>query len=384
MATLTPLRRKEAMSAYLFIAPFLVWMVFLMAGPILAALFLSFCEWDLIGPLKFVGMANFNEMFGFVKLSQVGEMVTQGPVTLAAVNTASGTLTLPSPAIFQEPATLAVLQGGTQGVMIQNLATMGGFGSFLLNVFGWTLIPNDPRFWASFYNTAYITLLSVPIGMVLSLVVALLMNQKIRGINLFRAIYYLPSVVGSGVAMAVLWKWIFNADSGLLNYMISAMSGIPISECPKWLASEVWAKPALILMSFWGVGGGMIIYLAGLQGIPQTHYEAAEIDGANKWQQFFYVTLPGLSPVIFFQLIISIVFSFQIFNQVYVITDGLGGPADSTLVMVLYIYQKAFRYYHYGYASALALVLFVVIMLATWVQFRYQKKWVHYEGELKK
>jgi multiple sugar transport system permease protein len=220
--------------------------------------------------------------------------------------------------------------------------------------------------------------------MVLSLVVALLMNQKIKGINIFRAIYYLPSVVGSGVAMAVLWKWIFNADSGLLNYMISAMSGIPIAECPKWLASEVWAKPALILMSFWGVGGGMIIYLAGLQGIPQTHYEAAEIDGANKWQQFFYVTLPGLSPVIFFQLIISIVFSFQIFNQVYVITDGLGGPADSTLVMVLYIYQKAFRYYHYGYASALALVLFVVIMLATWVQFKYQKRWVHYEGELKK
>jgi multiple sugar transport system permease protein len=183
--------------------------------------------------------------------------------------------------------------------------------------------------------------------------------------------------------MAVLWKWIFNADSGLLNYCLSAVSGIPIAECPKWLASELWSKPALIIMGFWNVGGGMIIYLAGLQGIPQTHYEAAEIDGANRWQQFLHITLPGLSPVIFFNLIISIVFSFQIFNQVYVITDGLGGPADSTLVLVLYIYQKAFKYYQYGYASALACVLFLVIMLATWVQFRYSK-WVHYEGELKK
>jgi multiple sugar transport system permease protein len=149
------------------------------------------------------------------------------------------------------------------------------------------------------------------------------------------------------------------------------------------LASEAWSKPALIIMSFWNVGGGMIIYLAGLQGIPQTHYEAAEIDGANNWQQFRHITLPGLSPVIFFNLIITVVSSFQIFNQVYVITDGLGGPADSTLVLVLYIYQKAFKYYQYGYASALSFFLFIVIMLATWVQFKYSK-WVYYEGELKK
>jgi multiple sugar transport system permease protein len=303
---MTSAERKEAISAYLFLTPFLLWMVFLMGGPIIAALILSFCKWDVLTPIQYVGLDNYKEMFF-----------------------------------------------------------------------------NDPRFWKSLFNTAYFTFLSVPVGMVLSIIVALLMNQKVKGIGIYRTLFYLPSVVGAGVAVAVLWKWIFNADSGLLNYMISLLSGIPMSDCPKWLASEVWSKPALVIMSLWGVGGAMIIYLAGLQGIPITLYEAAEIDGASQWQQFWTVTLPGLSPVIFFQLIISIVGSFQIFTQVYVMTDGLGGPADSTMVMVLYIYQKAFKYYQMGYASALAWVLFIVIMLATWIQFRYSK-WVYYEGELRK
>jgi multiple sugar transport system permease protein len=302
---MTSAERKEAISAYIFLSPFLLWLVALMAGPILAAFFLSFCKWDILTPIQFVWFQNYMEM------------------------------------------------------------------------------AQDMRFWKSLYNTAYFTFLSVPIGMVLSIIVALLMNQSVKGIGLYRTIYYLPSILASGVAMAVLWKWIFNADSGLLNYGISLFTGLQMSDCPKWLASESWSKPALVIMSFWGVGGGMIIYLAGLQGIPTTLYEAAEIDGANRWQQFWSVTMPGLSPVIFFQLIMSIVSSFQIFNQVYVMTDGLGGPADSTLVMVLYIYQKAFKYYQMGYASALALVLFLVILLATWIQFKYSK-WVYYEGELRK
>jgi multiple sugar transport system permease protein len=303
---MTSAERKEAISAFIFLTPFLIWMVFIMGGPILAAFFLSFCKWDILTPIQFVGLDNYKEMFF-----------------------------------------------------------------------------NDPRFWKAMGNTTYFTILSVLPGLVLSIVVALLMNQKVKGIGLYRTLFYLPSVVGSGVAVAVLWKWIFNADSGLLNYMISLLTGIHIADCPKWMASEVWSKPALVIMSLWGVGGSMIIYLAGLQGIPTALYEAAEIDGANRWQQFLTVTLPGLSPVIFFQLIISIVSSFQIFTQVDVMTDGLGGPADSTLVMVLYIYQKAFKYYQMGYASALAWVLFIVIMLATWVQFRYAK-WVYYEGELRK
>ncbi len=303
---MTSAERKEAISAFIFLTPFLIWMVFVMGGPILAAFFLSFCKWDILTPIQFVGLDNYKEMFF-----------------------------------------------------------------------------NDPRFWKAMGNTTYFTILSVLPGLVLSIVVALLMNQKVKGIGLYRTLFYLPSVVGAGVAVAVLWKWIFNADSGLLNYMISILTGIPMSECPKWLASEFWSKNALVIMSLWGVGGSMIIYLAGLQGIPTALYEAAEIDGANRWQQFWTVTLPGLSPIIFFQLIISIVGSFQIFTQVDVMTDGLGGPADSTLVMVLYIYQKAFKYYQMGYASALAWVLFIVIMLATWVQFRYAK-WVYYEGELRK
>src|SRR5581483_7891056 len=303
---MTSAERKEAISAYVFLIPFFLWLVFIMGGPILAAFFLSFCKWDILTPIQFVGFDNYKEMFF-----------------------------------------------------------------------------SDPRFWKALYNTAYFTLLSVPVGMVLSILVAMLMNQKVKGIGVYRTLFYLPSVVGAGVAVAVLWKWIFNADSGLLNYMISFLTGIPISDCPKWLASEVWSKPALVIMSLWGVGGGMIIYLSGLQGIPTTLYEAAEIDGANRWQQFWAVSLPGLSPVIFFQLIISIVGSFQIFTQVDVMTEGLGGPEDSTLVMVLYIYQKAFKYYQMGYASALSWVLFMAIMLASWIQFKYSK-WVYYEGELRK
>ncbi|HVM33305.1 MAG TPA: sugar ABC transporter permease [bacterium] len=303
---LTSAERKEAISAFIFISPFLVWMIFLMGGPIVAAFLLSLCKWDGgFNPIQFVGAANYLEMV------------------------------------------------------------------------------HDPRFWKAMGNTLYFTVFSVLPGMALSVVVALLMNQKVKGIGFFRTVFYLPSVMGASVAVAMLWKWIFNADHGLLNYLISVLTGIPMSECPGWLASEIWSKPALILQSFWSVGSGMIIYLAGLQGIPTTLYEAAEIDGANKWQQFWTVTLPGLSPVIFFQLIIGIVTSFQIFNQVFIMTDGLGGPADSTLVMVLYIYQKAFQYYQMGYASALSCVLFLVIMIVTWIQFRYSK-WVYYEGELRK
>jgi multiple sugar transport system permease protein len=302
----TSAERKEAISAFIFISPFLVWMVFLMGGPIVAAFLLSLCKWDGgFNPIQYVGLANYSDMM------------------------------------------------------------------------------HDPRFWKAMYNTGYFTVFSVLPGMALSIVVALLMNQKVKGIGLFRTIFYLPSVMGASVAVAMLWKWIFNADHGLLNYMISIFTGIPMADCPGWLASEFWSKPALILQSFWGVGSGMIIYLAGLQGIPTTLYEAADIDGANKWQQFWTVTLPGLSPVIFFQLIIGIVTSFQIFNQVFIMTDGLGGPDNTTLVMVLYIYQKAFQYYQMGYASALSCVLFVVIMAVTWIQFRYSK-WVYYEGELRK
>jgi len=218
---------------------------------------------------------------------------------------------------------------------------------------------NDPRFWTSLYNTFFYTLLAVPLMIVGSIAVALLMNQKWKSVRILRTIYYLPSVT-AGVASSIIWMWLLN------------------------LASETWSKPALIIMSTWGVGGNMIIYLAGLQGIPRQLYEAADIDGAGMTQKFWHVTLPMLTPVIFFNLIMSIVWSFQIFTQVYVMTGGQGGPADSTLVMVLYIYQKAFKFNQMGYASAVAWAFFLIIMTFTLLQFKFAGGWVHYEGELKK
>jgi multiple sugar transport system permease protein len=237
----------------------------------------------------------------------------------------------------------------------------------------------DARFLNSMYNTFYYTLFSVPLGIIGSIAIALLMNQKWRSVRLLRTIYYLPSVT-AGVASAIIWMWLLNPDFGLVNYGLSIL-GI---QGPKWMADEVWAKPAIIIMSLWGVGGNMIIYLAGLQGIPRQLYEAAEIDGAGMFQKFQYVTLPMLTPVIFFNLIMSIVASFQIFTQVYVMTGGQGGPADSTLVMVLYIYQQAFKFHNMGYASAIAWVLFIIILVFTLLQFKFSGGWVHYEGELKK
>ncbi|HRU39263.1 MAG TPA: sugar ABC transporter permease [Candidatus Goldiibacteriota bacterium] len=241
------------------------------------------------------------------------------------------------------------------------------------------MFTTDKRFWTSLGNTFYYTVFAVPLGIIGSVIVALLMNQKWKTVRLLRTIYYLPSVT-AGVASSIIWMWLLNPDFGLINYALG-MIGI---KGPQWMADTAWSKPALIIMSLWGVGGNMIIYLAGLQGIPRQLYEAAEIDGAGMFHKLRYVTLPMLTPVIFFNLIMSIVWSFQVFTQVYVMTGGQGGPADSTLVLVLYIYQHAFKFHNMGYASALAWVLFVIIMIFTLLQFKFAGGWVHYEGELKK
>jgi len=236
-----------------------------------------------------------------------------------------------------------------------------------------SMLFEDPRFWKALYNTAYYTLISVPLGTLGSLLLALLMNQKVRGIQFYRTMYYLP-VVTSGVATALLWQWIFNPRFGLLNYLLSRV-GIP---GPDWLVSEVWSKPAFIVMSLWGIGGSMVIFLAGLQSIPEEFYEAAHLDGASPWQRFRHITLPLLSPTTFFVLVIGVIGSFQIFTSAFVITNG--GPADSTLFYVLYLYQNAFQYFRMGYASALAWVLFVIILGLTLLQFRLASRWVYYEA----
>jgi multiple sugar transport system permease protein len=233
---------------------------------------------------------------------------------------------------------------------------------------------HDPLFWQSLKVTAIYSFVSVPLGLTLGLAVALLMNQKLRGIALFRTIYYLPAVV-SGVAVALLWVWIFDPSYGLANVLLRWL-GLPASQ---WLSGPRTSLISLILMSLWGVGGGMVIYLAGLQSVPQHLYEAAALDGANLQQRFRHVTLPMLTPVIFYNLIMGIIGSFQVFTQAFVMTNG--GPVNSTLFYVLYLFRQAFNYYRMGYASAMAWVLFAVILALTLLVFKSSALWVYYEGE---
>lgn len=230
----------------------------------------------------------------------------------------------------------------------------------------------DPLFKKSLYNTFYYAIFSIPLGMAGGLYLAILLNQKVKGLPIFRTLFYLPSVT-SGVAVALLWKWIFNPEFGIANLILNWF-GLPSLQ---WLSSSQWSMPALIIMSLWGIGGGMLIYLAGLQGIPQQLYEAAELDGAGWWSCFFKITLPMLSPTLFFQLIMGIIGSFQVFTQVYVMTQG--GPANATLVYVLYLYQNAFQWWKMGYASALAWVLFAIVLIFTLIQFKLAPRWVNYD-----
>jgi multiple sugar transport system permease protein len=232
----------------------------------------------------------------------------------------------------------------------------------------------DQLFWQSLKVTAYFTLISVPLFQALAFAVALLMNVKVRGITIFRTIYYLPSIVPV-VANALLWAWVFNSDFGLLNAALRAL-GLPKV---LWLQDPSWAMPALITMSLWGLGGAMLIYLAGLQGVPQQLYEAAEIDGANHWHRFRHVTIPMMSPVIFFNLVLGLIGALQTFTQGYIITNG--GPQNSTLFYALYLYRRAFTDFKMGYAAALAWVLFTIVLVLSLLVFRYLGRQVHYEDE---
>ena len=235
----------------------------------------------------------------------------------------------------------------------------------------------DPLFWKSLYNTLYFTLISVPLCLAFSLLLALLLNQKIPGMSVFRTVFFLPSIVPI-VASAVLWLWVLNPDSGLINSLLRQWLGI---EGPGWMADAHWSKPSLILMSLWGVGGAMVIFLAGLADVPQTLYEVAELDGAGPINKFLHVTLPMLTPTILFNLVMGLIMSFQYFTQVYVMTGGLGTPVDSTMFYALYLYRTSFYYLRMGYASAMAWMLFIVILTATLGVLYSSKKWVFYHGE---
>ncbi len=237
------------------------------------------------------------------------------------------------------------------------------------------LFTDDPLFWQSLKVTSVYSLFSVPFGLLFALLLALLLNQPLPGIAFFRTVFYLPAVV-SGVAVAMLWIWVFNGEFGIVNYMLDVV-GI---EGPNWFFDRTWVMPAFILMSLWGVGGSMIIFLAGLQGVPQELYDAAEVDGAGRLRQFQHVTWPLLTPVIFFNLVIGIIASFQTFTNSYVITEG--GPANATLFYVLYLYNNGFKFFRMGKAATMAWILFVIILALTILVLRSSRIWVFYETEL--
>ena len=232
----------------------------------------------------------------------------------------------------------------------------------------------DPIFRKALSVTLIYGVVSVPATMVLALVLAILLNSKLPGLKFFRSAYYLPSVI-SGVAVAMVWKWMYNGEYGLINAGLAKV-GI---DGPSWLTDEQWALRALIFMSLWGFGGTMLIYLAGLQGVPKELYEAAKVDGATTFRQHLHVTVPMLSSVTFFNLIMGIINSLQVFAEPFVLTQG--GPNNSTLLLSVYLYQNAFQYLKMGYASAIAWVAFAIIMVLTLLVFRSMPMWVHTETE---
>lgn len=240
------------------------------------------------------------------------------------------------------------------------------------------MFTDDRVFGKAFGNTAYFVALGVPLGLVASLLLALLLNQKLRGIPLFRTMVFVPSIV-AGVAVALLWMWILDPNIGLVNFLLRK---IGISSPPLWLQDETWSKPALILMTLTGAGGAtMVIFLAGLQNIPTELYDAAKIDGANAVRQFFFVTIPMLSPVILFNTITGIIGAFQVFTLAYVATDGQGGPNNSTMFYALYLYNISFWWGRMALGAAMAWFMFVVIMLFTLLQLGLSRRWVFYAGE---
>jgi ABC-type sugar transport system permease subunit/ABC-type glycerol-3-phosphate transport system substrate-binding protein len=306
------LGRVEAIAGYVFIAPWLLGFLIFTAGPMIASLYFSFCDYDVLHPARWVGLHNYAEMFG-------------------------------------------------------------RDDGYYLRV--------------SLFNAMYVAVIGIPLGIVTSLAVAMLLNAKVKGMSFYRTAFYLPSIVPV-VASAVLWIWLLNGDPnrGLIDAAWKATLDRWFGLAPPgWLADAAWSKPALILQGLWGAGSGMILWLAGLQGIPQHLYEAAEIDGAGWWAKFRNVTVPMLSPYIFFNVIMGIIGTLQQFDSVYVLSGGdlsqPAGPLDSLLMPVLYLFKNAFQYFKMGFASALAWFLFVIILLLTLIQLKLAPKWVYYEAE---
>jgi len=266
----------------------------------------------------------------------------------------------------------------TAGAMIYSLV-LSFFDTDLLSASKFVGLENyqnlaqDKLFLKSLQVSTIYTAITVLPGTALALGIAMLLNQKVKALGFWRTVYYLPAVV-SGIAVALIWGWVLQPDYGLLNTFLRSI-GI---HGPRWFASEQWAIVGLALTALWGTGTNMLLYLAGLQSIPTELHEAAKIDGAGGWLSFWKVTLPLLTPTVFFNVVIGIIYSYQVFTSAYVLTNG--GPNNATLTMVLYLYRQAFQLFHFGYASAVAWALFVLILCFTLLIVRSSQFWVHYEG----
>lgn len=248
-----------------------------------------------------------------------------------------------------------------------------GFGNYI------RAFTSDTQFFPSYWRTFYYTAMSVPLGLITSLGLAMLLDRKVRGTNFFRTLFYAPSLTPV-TALALLWGWIFNVNFGLLNYLILQLTGL---QGPDWGSSQ-WAMPVVVIVGTWASAGGtgMLIFLAALQGVPQELYEAGEIDGTGAWSRFRHITLPMISPTIFFMTVLGIIASVRSFDLIFNLSsDAAGGPAYSRYVTALHIYNSAFRYSEMGYASALSWIFLLVILGVTLVQFVLQKRWVFYAGE---
>jgi multiple sugar transport system permease protein len=236
---------------------------------------------------------------------------------------------------------------------------------------------SDPLIGKSLYNTFYYAIFSIPLGIIWALIVASVLNFKVGGIAVYRTLFYIPSIVPV-VASSMIWLWLLNPQYGIINGILYFLFKIP---GPGWLSDPAFSKPSLIFMGLWGVGNTALIFLASMQDVPQSLYESAELDGANALVKFRHITIPMISPVILFNVIMGLIGTFQYFTQAYLMTNG--GPADSTLFYALYLYNNAFRYFKMGYASAMAWIMFLIILILTLITFKLSARWVYYAGQAK-
>ena len=238
------------------------------------------------------------------------------------------------------------------------------------------LLTSDPLFYQAVGNTLFYAALAIPLNLVVAVLIAMLLNINVRGLSIYRTVFFLPSILPD-IASAMLWSWILNPQFGLVNALLKRLHLPTVG----WLSDPLWAKPALLLIGLWGFGASLVIFLAALQDIPQHLYEAAELDGANTVQRAWHVTIPMLTPTIFFNLVLGMIGAFQYFTTAFVLSQGSGGPAGSTLFYAMLLYRNAFNYFKMGYASAMAWLLFAAVFTITWIIFKTSGRWVYYEGE---